>query len=112
MNSGITRPEVVEDDAQTYFLQRRVFPGGELAHLSDVVRAAEGAGFLVREIANMRRHYARTCREWVARLQKSTEACLALVGRETYRTWLLYLAASAANFEDGTTEDFQVVLEG
>ena len=111
VNSGITRPQPVHDDPETYFLQRKVFPGGELAHLADVVREAEGAGFLVREVVSMRQHYARTCREWVTRLQQHAESCLALVGTETYRTWLLYLAGSAMNFEDGNTEDFQVLLE-
>jgi cyclopropane-fatty-acyl-phospholipid synthase len=111
VNSGITRPQPVTDDPQTYFLQRKVFPGGELAHLSDVIGNAERAGFLLREAVSMRLHYARTCREWVARLQQNADSCLNLVGRETYRTWLLYLAASALSFENGSTDDFQVLME-
>jgi hypothetical protein len=46
----------------------------------------------------------------VARLQANHEACLALVDRETYRTWLLYLAASASGFSLGTTDVYQVLL--
>ncbi len=44
LNSGIVRPQNVADGAETWFLQKRVFPGGELVHLSDVVGAAEKAG--------------------------------------------------------------------
>ncbi|HXJ13199.1 MAG TPA: class I SAM-dependent methyltransferase [Candidatus Limnocylindrales bacterium] len=110
LNSGITRPEWIVDGAQTYFLQKKVFPGGELAHLSDVVRQAEKAGFEVLAVESIRVHYARTCREWVARLQQNAESCLNLVGRETYRTWLLYLAASALSFDVGQTNAYQIMM--
>ena len=53
---------------------------------------------------------ARTCREWVARLRQNENVCVRLVGEETYRTWLLYLAASAANFDAGTTGVFSVLM--
>ncbi len=48
-NSGIVRPQQVRDDPETLFLQRRVFPGGELPHLAEVVRSAEEAGLEVLE---------------------------------------------------------------
>jgi cyclopropane-fatty-acyl-phospholipid synthase len=101
MNSGITRPQTVSDDSETYFLRSEVFPGGELAHLSNILRDAENAGFEVLELESIRRHYARTCREWLTRLQQNAQACIDLVGEHTWRTWVLYLAASVVNFEDG-----------
>lgn len=110
LNHGIVRPEFVTDGAQTFFLQRRVFPGGELAHLSDVIRAAELTGFEVLDVEDLRPHYALTCRAWVERLQRNAAACLKTVDRETYRTWLLYLAGSAANFEAGLTSVCQLLL--
>ncbi len=110
LNHGIIRPEFVTDGAQTLVLQRRVFPGGELAHLSDVIRAAELAGFEVLDLEDLRPHYALTCRAWVERLQRNAAGCLAAVGTETYRTWLLYLAGSAASFEDGLTSVCQLLL--
>ncbi|HTS29915.1 MAG TPA: cyclopropane-fatty-acyl-phospholipid synthase family protein [Bryobacteraceae bacterium] len=109
-NSGVTRPQSVTGDAQTCFLQRRVFPGGELAHLSDVIRKAEGAGLTVLNVQSLRKHYARTCREWVERLRQRKEACVGLVGDETYRTWLLYLSASALSFETGQTDVFSILM--
>ena len=110
LNHGIVRPEFVTDGAQTLFLQRRVFPGGELAHLSDVIRAAELTGFEVLDVEDLRPHYALTCRRWVERLQRNAAACLETVDRTTYRTWLLYLAGSAASFEDGLTSVSQLLL--
>jgi cyclopropane-fatty-acyl-phospholipid synthase len=87
-----------------------VFPGGELPHLSDVVRLAEKAGFEVLDAENLRPHYALTCRAWVGRLQANASGCLQAVDAERYRTWLLYLAASACSFESGQTDVYQVLL--
>jgi cyclopropane-fatty-acyl-phospholipid synthase len=110
LNHGIIRPQKVNDGPETLFLRRHVFPGGELAHLSDVVLAAEEAGFEVLDIENLRPHYALTCREWVSRLQFRRDLAMRLGGVEVYRTWLLYLAASSASFETGHTDVYQCLM--
>jgi len=110
LNHGIIRPSIHRTNAETLFLAERVFPGGQLVRLIDVVRAAEVAGFEVIDIENLRPHYALTCRAWVSRLQKNRAQCLKSVDQETYRTWLLYLAASAASFETAESELHQVLL--
>ncbi len=110
LNRGIVRPEGVSDDPETLFLQRNVFPGGELIHLADVVREGENAGFEVLTMEEYRMHYARTCRAWVERLRANEASCKQLVGEATYRIWLLYLAASAVNFESGVTGAAQVTF--
>lgn len=109
LNHGIIRPEGVTDGAETLFLQQKVFPGGELAHLGVVIREAENAGFEVLDVENLRPHYALTCRRWVERLQRNERECLAAVDAETYRTWLLYLAGSALSFEKGVTDVYQIL---
>lgn len=111
LNRGIIRPENVSAGPATLFLQRKVFPGGELVHLAEVVREAERAGFEVRDVQDFRRDYALTCRAWVSRLLQNADTCTALVGLEIYRTWLLYLAASAVSFEDGVTDAAQITFE-
>lgn len=58
LNHGIVRPQSVGESSQTLFLQRRVFPGGELAHLSDIIQVAELAGFEVLDVEDLRPHYA------------------------------------------------------
>jgi len=110
LNHGIVRPQRVEDDVESLILRRYVFPGGELVHLSDVIREAENAGFEVLVVENLRPHYALTCRAWVERLQRNEEACLRTADGPTYRTWLLFLAASADCFEQGQTDVQQVLL--
>jgi cyclopropane-fatty-acyl-phospholipid synthase len=110
LNHGITRPQNAKRDAETLFLARQVFPGGELAALAGVVRAAELAGFEVLDVENLRPHYALTCRAWVVNLQTNEQACLRIVDRQTYRTWLLFLAASALAFEEGFTDVYQLLM--
>ncbi|MBK5293083.1 MAG: class I SAM-dependent methyltransferase, partial [Acidobacteriia bacterium] len=70
----------------------------------------EGAGFEVIDVENLRRHYALTCRAWVERLRANRDACLRVVGEETWRTWQLFLAGSAVAFEEGTLGLHQVLL--
>jgi cyclopropane-fatty-acyl-phospholipid synthase len=110
LNSGVARPAVSEDDDTTLFLRRFVFPGGELPYLADVVAGAERAGLEVIDIENLRQHYARTCAEWVKRLQAHPDECLALVDAATYRTWLLYLSGAAASFNRADIELYQVLF--
>jgi len=110
LNHGIVRPDMVKDGVETYFLQRHVFPGGELPYLPDVIHVAEQEGFEVLDVENLRPHYALTCRAWVEQLRQNAADCKRLAGSETYRTWLLYLAGSAASFESATTEVHQVLF--
>jgi cyclopropane-fatty-acyl-phospholipid synthase len=110
LNRGIVRPQQATDRPETRFVQRNVFPGGSLIPLSEVVRKAELAGFEVISVEDVRKHYARTCRAWVQNLQANAEACRNLVDEVTYRTWLLYLAASSVNFEDGEIDCVEVVF--
>lgn len=111
LNRGLIRAEGASDDAETLFIQKTVFPGGQLVHLADVIREGEIAGLEPIQMHDTRKHYARTCRAWVARLQQNAKACRMLVSEATYRTWLLYLAASALNLEDGCTGSTEVLFE-
>lgn len=110
LNHGIVRPEQARDGPETVFLRRKVFPGGQLAPLSTVIAEAGRAGFEVLDVENLRPHYALTCRRWVERLQANAAECLRHVDRETYRTWLLYLAGSAVSFESGATDVCQILM--
>jgi cyclopropane-fatty-acyl-phospholipid synthase len=110
LNHGIIRPEGAADGPETLFLQRKVFPGGELATLATVLREAGRVGFEVLDVESLRPHYALTCRRWVEKLTANAAECLKHVDRETYRTWLLYLAGSAISFESGATDIYQVLM--
>lgn len=92
------------------FIQRYVFPDGELPALDRIVAAARGAGFEVRDIETLRDHYARTLRRWRQRLEQARLAATALVGEETFRTWRLYMAGCARSFATGYIDIAQTVL--
>ncbi|MGH9582839.1 MAG: class I SAM-dependent methyltransferase [Bryobacteraceae bacterium] len=110
LNRGVVRPQGTSDGPDTFFIQRHVFPGGELVHLHDVVREGERAGLEVVGIEDLRMDYAMTCRAWVKNLERNVEACKSLAGERTYRTWLLYLAASAVGFEEDRISCAQVLF--
>ena len=102
LNHGITRLRHWEKTPQWDFLLDHVFPNGDLTHISHLTQAMENAHFEILDVENLRAHYARTCASWTARLQASESQAIACVGVKTYRTWLVYLAASAVAFEEGS----------
>lgn len=83
------------------FINRYVFPDGELVPLASALAAAEGAGFETRDVENLREHYVLTLRHWVRRLEASHAEAVRLAGERLYRIWRLYLAASAHAFDSG-----------
>ena len=80
------------------FIQRYVFPDGEVVPLADLLRAAEAAGFESRDVESLREHYALTLRHWRRRLEAREPEAVALMGNVSVRIWRLYLAASAHAF--------------
>jgi cyclopropane-fatty-acyl-phospholipid synthase len=110
INRGVVRPQGISDDPETLFLRKNVFPGSQLVHLDDVVRQGERAGLEVIRTEDLHKQYALTCRAWGKNLQERKESCCSLVGEKTYRTWLLYLAASAVGFEDARTSASEVLF--
>lgn len=92
------------------FINKYVFPDGELPELAEVISAAERAGFETRDAESLREHYALTLRHWVQRLERNEAAAISLVGHETYRIWRLYMAASAFGFASGRIAIDQVLL--
>ena len=71
---------------------------------------AQDAGFEVRDVENLREHYARTLRLWLGRLDAACAHAIEVVGEARYRVWRLFLAASAQGFAAGRTEVFQALL--
>ena len=91
------------------FIDRHIFPDGELVPLGDSIRFAEAAGFEVRDVETLRDHYALTLRHWVRRLEAARSRAEPLVGTDTYRAWRLYMTASAHAFASGRLSVAQVV---
>ena len=92
------------------FIDTYVFPDGKLTAAHDVIAAAEGAGFEVRDVESLREHYAMTLRHWVRALEEKSGEATALVGDHHFRIWRLYMAASARAFTKAAINVVQTLL--
>jgi cyclopropane-fatty-acyl-phospholipid synthase len=84
---------------KTSFIERYVFPDGELQPLSTMVDVLESAGFEVRDVESLREHYADTLRAWVSNLEQNWDRAVALSSAGRARVWRLYMAGSALGFQ-------------
>jgi cyclopropane-fatty-acyl-phospholipid synthase len=91
------------------FIGRYVFPDGELLDIADTTRSMEAAGFEVRDVENLREHYARTLRHWVANLHRHWDVAVSLVGEPRARVWLLYMSGSINGFDDAGIQVMQTL---
>jgi len=92
------------------FMQKYIFPDGELTPVSEVNVMAENAGFEVRDVENLREHYALTLKHWVNRLAEHRAEAIKASDEVIYRTWRLYMSASAYAFESGNINVNQTLL--
>jgi cyclopropane-fatty-acyl-phospholipid synthase len=101
LNHQIARRPERDEDAYRVdeFIDRYVFPDGELAPLGRTVTTLEEAGFEVRDVESIREHYALTLRRWVANLEADWHRATRLTTPGRARVWRLYMAASAVAFE-------------
>ncbi len=91
------------------FIDRYVFPDGELAGSGTIITAAENSGFEVMHSENLRVHYARTLAHWNDNLVANWDACVEEVGIGTARVWGLYMAACRVGFERNEVQLVQVL---
>ncbi|NPC98349.1 cyclopropane-fatty-acyl-phospholipid synthase family protein [Nocardioides sp. zg-DK7169] len=99
LNHCITRADNTGRATAGPFIDRYVFPDGELAGSGTIVTAVEDARLEVQHHENFRVHYARTLAAWCANLVEHWEECVAEVGEGTARVWGLYMAGSRLAFE-------------
>jgi cyclopropane-fatty-acyl-phospholipid synthase len=110
LNHGITHDvEGWKTTLSTEFINRYIFPDGQLDTVSNVQRVMEGARFEIEDVESLRSHYALTLRHWVARLEAKHAQALHHVNEATYRVWRLYMAACALEFETGEIGVYQLL---
>ena len=110
LNHGITHDsEGWQKSLSTEFINRYVFPDGQLDNISNVQHAMEAARFEIADVEALRPHYALTLRHWVERLERNHARALQYVNEATYRVWRLYMAACALQFEAGDIGIYQVL---
>ncbi len=92
------------------FSQRYIFPDGELVPVSEANMIAEACNFEVRDVEDLREHYALTLRNWVRRLEEHHAEGIRLAGEVVFRTWRLYMSASVRLFETAQIGVHQTLL--
>lgn len=92
------------------FIDKYVFPDGDLVSISTALEAAELSGLEVRDVECLRYHYAETLHHWVKRLEANCTKVRRLADEVTYRIWRLYMAGSAHGFRTGRINLYQTLL--
>ena len=118
VNHGISRPAHMPKMSRARlafpalrheFIDRYVFPDGELHEIGTVVSSIQHAGFEVRHVESLREHYALTLRRWVTNLEAGWDDAVELVGVGRARVWRLYLAVATVLFEQDRNQIHQVL---
>ena len=110
LNHGIANRAGEKPRKERSFSDVYVFPDGELTPINTTLRAAEEAGFEVRDVESLREHYALTLRNWVSRLEAHHDQALQFVDEPTYRVWRLFMSGSAYGFSAGRINVYQVLF--
>jgi len=108
LNHCITRPDNHFRHTGA-FIDRYIFPDGELIGSGRIIAEAQDAGFEVRHEENLREHYALTLAAWSDNLVAHWDEAVAEVGHPTAKIWGLYLAACRVGFERNNTQLHQVL---
>ena len=112
LNHGITSSAVDGSELGSgmgQFIEKYIFPGGELLHVSQLLRETAQAGLEMVDTENLRPHYARTLWAWSDALEAQLDAARAALAQPTeprqaeriLRAYRMYLAGSAMSFERG-----------
>jgi cyclopropane-fatty-acyl-phospholipid synthase len=112
MNHGITSTDA--DNGETpfgggEFIEKYVFPHGELAHIGQVLKAMQQGQLEAFDIENLRRHYAKTCGIWAEKFEENEDKVRALGGDKRFRIWHVYLAGCSWAFEQDWISLYQIV---
>jgi cyclopropane-fatty-acyl-phospholipid synthase len=91
------------------FIEKYVFPNGELPHISLALKDMQSAGLEALDVECLRRHYARTLACWSDNYERQQEAIRALVSETTYRVWRIYLAGCSHAFSQNWVSIYQVL---
>jgi cyclopropane-fatty-acyl-phospholipid synthase len=108
LNHGIARLTPGPGHRRT-FINRFVFPDGDLQPVTEILGALTRAGFEIRDLESLREHYVLTLRRWSANLNAHQEAAVRAGGPERERIWRLYMAGAAQAFQDGEISVFQTL---
>lgn len=112
LNHGITSTDPGSGSAPlgaAQFIEKYVFPNGELPHISLALKDMQSAGLEALDVECLRRHYARTLDLWSANYEQHADAARDMVNETTFRVWRVYLAGCAHAFAQNWVSIYQVL---
>ena len=109
LNHCITRPNNRTEPSAGGFIDRYVFPDGELTGSGRIITEAQDVGLEVLHEENLRHHYALTLRDWCRNLVDHWDEAVEEVGLPTAKVWGLYMAGSRLGFETNVVQLHQVL---
>jgi cyclopropane-fatty-acyl-phospholipid synthase len=112
LNHGITSSDVDSREIGSdtgRFIDKYVFPHGELPHVALALREMSGAGFEINDLESLRPHYAKTLEHWSDRLEARLDDAAKLVDARTLRVWRVYLMGCAYGFQQGWMNIYQML---
>ncbi|MDQ7025850.1 MAG: class I SAM-dependent methyltransferase [Anaerolineae bacterium] len=87
-----------------------VFPDGDIQPINYILSEAEKACFEIRDVENLREHYALSLKSWLQRLESQKPKAIEMLDKTGYRLWRIYLASSRWLFESGSHGLHQTLL--
>ncbi|MFO6420358.1 class I SAM-dependent methyltransferase [Hylemonella sp. W303a] len=112
LNHGITSTDPNNGETSHgggRFVDRYVFPQGELPHISTVLRTMQLGGLEALDVESLRRHYMHTTRLWSQAFEAGTERLRGMVPEKTWRIWRIYLAGCQWAFDNDEISLYQVL---
>ncbi len=96
----ITTNEKKKKGYENSFLNKYMFPGGELLFQHKLAQYASGAGFELLSTENFRPHYVRTLHDWIRNMEQNREALLLLASEELFRIFHIFFIGSLVSFKN------------
>lgn len=97
------------------FIEKFIFPGGELSHIHYVMRTLAESGLEDLDVENIRPHYARTLWAWSDALEGCLDRAREILNTEqglrSLRAYRMYLAGCAMGFEHGWIALHQILVQ-
>ncbi len=112
MNHGITSADAESRSVGLGagdFIDRYVFPDGELPHVSLAIRELSQSGLELVDAESLRQHYALTCGHWSDAFERNIAELERLAGPQRARIWRVYLAGCAHAFAKGWINIYQLL---
>jgi cyclopropane-fatty-acyl-phospholipid synthase len=113
LNHGITSTDANSGASPlgaAQFIEKYVFPNGELPHISLALHAMQSAGLEALDVECLRRHYTKTLLQWSDNYENASPAIRGLVNETTFRVWRVYLAGCAHAFAQNWVSLYQVLV--